>query len=71
MKSVKLCQQNLHNITSQCPAGTNNDVTGTDDYVTFIAGKQPVINHVTQRSIMLHALRTENTCLAADRVNRK
>jgi hypothetical protein len=29
-------------------AGTNNDVTETGDYVTFIAGKQPVINHVTQ-----------------------
>jgi len=47
MKSVKFCYQNLHNITSQSGAGTNNDVTGTDDYVTFIAEKQPVINHVT------------------------
>ena len=42
-------------------AGTNNDVTETVAYVTFITQKQPVINDVTQRSIMLHALRTENS----------
>jgi hypothetical protein len=42
-------------------SNTNNDVTGTGDYVTFIAEKQAVINYVTQLSIMLHALRTENS----------